>query len=220
MTMTFEERKAVTQKLFLVGVSTFILGTLAVLVFRALFAAAGSGDTPVIVIGGSLTFKAGDKNVAWTSDSATQYHVSPTYAVAALVVKAKSAPDSGDAPVGDDSSMKTDRLVVDLSGATSWEIDEYTKASDASPVVAIASSPSSSNNINLILKDQNGFFCANKQMKRITYGLNQSCSDPNNTISFAKVSVSVNNQEVGILDCIDQNNNPGICRIVFRGSTN
>jgi hypothetical protein len=219
MTMTFEERKAVTQKLFLVGISTFILGTLAVLVFRALFAAAGSGDTPIVIIGGSLTFKAGDKNVAWASDSATQYHVSPSYALAAIVVKAKSTPDSGDTPVGDDSSPKTDRLVVDLSGATSWEIDEYTKASGDSPVVAITSSPSS-NNINLVLKDQNGFFCANKQMKRITYGVNQSCSDPNNTISFAKVSVSVNNQEIGILDCIDQNNNPGICRIVFRGSTN
>ena len=55
-------------------------------------------------------------------------------------------------------------------------------------------------------------------MKRITYGLNQNCSDPQNTISFAKVSVSVNNQEIGILDCIDQNNNPGICSIVFRGN--
>jgi hypothetical protein len=218
MTMMPEDKKTVTQKLFFVGISAFVLGALAIAGVKFFLALADSGDTPVILLGGSLTFKAGDKNTAWDKDSATQYHVSPSYAVGAIVVKAKPAPDSGDSSVGDDINPKTDRLFVNLANATSWEIDEYTTVSDVDPVAAI-SATSSSNNINLALKDQKGFFCANKSMKRISYGLTQDCSD-SSAIKFAKIRVTVNDHEIGMLNCIDQDNKLGVCRIVFRKAAN
>jgi hypothetical protein len=172
-------------------------------------------NTPVVLVGGSLTFKAADRNYAWQPDPAAptkQYYVSPNYKVAIIVIKARAVSDTGDDPVGDDSDPTTDGpSPADVSGATSWEVDAFTNTS-VTPIASIFS-PVSGSNIDLVLNS--GYFC-NETSKRLKYGTNQQCSDPREKIKFSKVQVLVNDQVVRTIKCVDDNHKKGTCRIVLR----
>jgi hypothetical protein len=220
--MTLEEKGFVTKAIFAAGIGAGILGA-AIVALQTMRGASGTGDTPVVLIGGSLTFKAGDANYAWQNDSATEYHISPTYPIASIAVKAKAIADSTDTPVGSDGDPASDVLRLDVNGA-SWQIDEYASnpaINNNIPYLA-ASITSQGNAIYVNLKDQGGFLCdANKNHKRILYGHAQDCSDADKfTFTQAGLTVTSNGQSqaTGFLNCIDQNTSKGTCRIVFRGA--
>src|SRR5258708_6312908 len=103
MTMTPEDKKFTTQRIALVGLAVFVLGGSLVGAFllgnsakaiRGLFSdinnvLSDSGDTPVVLVGGSLKFIAGASSFPWMQDSPTTFHVSPNYAVKTIAIKAK-----------------------------------------------------------------------------------------------------------------------------------
>jgi hypothetical protein len=168
----------------------------------------GGRDTPVVLVGASLTFKA--PTIAWQSSGAN-FQTTPTYPITTIVVKALSAPDAGDGPVGGDLTAP-DKLVVDVTGASSWEVDAFTNASSSDPGAILSFSGTA-----VTLSPKNGYLCPNASYKRIKFGTLQSCTDANSVL-FTKIRVVVNSQEVGFLDCVDGNGQPGICRIVLRSN--
>jgi hypothetical protein len=225
MTMTTEERSFVTTAIFSVAVGLSFLGTglgvgIAYLEKKATAQFANSGDTPVVLVGGTLTFKAGDKTYPWVPDTQyTTFHVSPTYAVATIVIKARAGSDPNDNPVGDDSDSTTDLFRIDVFNSTSWEIDEF--ISDGTKVATITPQGNSI----YLTRNGPGYLCPdpNGNLKKISYSQTPSC--PGTPVSFSKISFTVTDtingalQTVasGTLNCIDSTGSPGTCRIAFRG---
>jgi hypothetical protein len=219
MAMNLEERKTINRSLLSVGLGVGILGAFLFTGIKALLirAAANSDDTPVIVIGGSMTFKSGSKkSPPWTEVSAgKEYSVSPGYPISTIVVKLIGSDDGGNNPDPGDANPNTDKLRVDVSLASSWKIDAYADPSDAaSPVVSIA--PNESGEIHLVRLDPNALLCPNDSKKRVMYGHTPDCKDP---ITFYRIGLKVNGQPTGTLICIDDAvKTVGKCRIVFRGT--
>jgi hypothetical protein len=177
-----------------------------------------SGDTPVVLVGGSLTFNAGDSTYPWAPVSGTTYQTTPKYPILKIVVKQ----DTGT----DDSSAGSDKLRVDVSNATSWEVDEYISPAKAGdPDVQVTSITGVETNSGtaspIYLNLVKGYLCpgATKAITAITFGLMSGCTDPPNTIKFSKVSITINNQPqpTATLACYDSSDPQGQCRIVFRG---
>jgi hypothetical protein len=220
MALPEEDRKLITKRIFGIAAATGIV-TAAIggyVAFRAAVAAANrsGGDTPVVLVGDSMIFRAGTS--PWQTDSPTEYHVSPSYPVAAIAIKAKSN-DDPDTPPSSDGDIQSDRLRFDISSGSTWEIDEFVQGS-TQPVAALTPQ---GNAIYLDLKDTSGFLCpvnnaAGTAIKEVRYGHVSDCSDH---IQFSSISLTISvsgqPQAQGTLNCIDQNNQPGICRIVFRG---
>jgi hypothetical protein len=241
--MVFDEadKSFLTKRLILAWTGVFLLALLVTSVVAYEFAeplrkmsqklfgttAAHSGDTPVVLVGGSLVFRARDTGLQWSqvSTSPATFKVMPQYDVQSIVVKKKKAA-GGDDPDPDDSTAATDKLRVDVSNASSWKVDEYiSPPSGSAPgtsdilVASITPDPNVSYQINLTAQTQTGFWCLSGNNKSVTYSLNQGCPD---TVTFSKItiSVTVGGQTVpwGTLNCVDANNDAlGKCRIVFRG---
>ncbi len=203
--------------------------------------AAAGLDTPVVLVGGSMTFKAGayQNPQAWSTDTANkEYHVSPAYQVSTIVLKAILLPDNDTTGSGD-ANPTTDKIRIDVSTASTWEIDEFTLASPSKAVVKIFPKQNGSiTEIHLLLLDGNGMLCPVNaaNMIRIRYSPTPSCPAPAPSPSgtpptapvFSQVSVILNNevgpdgttpQPTATLNCIDSAGDPvGKCRISFRGS--
>ena len=234
MTLTTEDRSFFTRALVLTGVGIVVaLGAL-------MLARSGpphfienpalpSGDTPVVLIGGSLTFKAGDSSYPWAPISGTTtYQATPNYAIKTIVVKQ----DTG---AGGDGGAASDKLRVDVSNATSWEVDEYISPAGGSPagtpdveVASISGVSSAPNAVSPIyLKPVRGFLCpaptGATTISAIKYGLTSGCPESQapapDLISFSKVSITVNGQPqpTATLACLGTSDPQGKCRIVFRG---
>jgi hypothetical protein len=240
--MDEDERKVATSRLVRIGGGFFGLGVLLTALIcyveskqtrvppppPAHTPTVAGGDTPIVLVGGTLTFKAGNKNNDWQANSTTGgYSVAPGYPVAKIVIKAMSAQDTSGDPVGDDSDQTTDELRFDVPTitpvVTSWEIDEFTSDSGTTAVASIT--PGSGNTINLQLKNPSGSsLCPDnpKKIRRLLYNNGPNCTGKNPDFTSVSLSVTaiINNVSQTLtlanLDCIDQNNNLGICRIVFR----
>ncbi len=228
MTLSATERSFATTAIVSVAVGVGVLGAgVAVWESRSVNRqAANSGDTPVILVGGTLTFKAGDTNYAWQTDSATEYHVSPNYAVTSIALKSKAPADPP--PSGYDGDPTSDLIRLDVSSATSWQIDEYVIPTGQPEItsVKVASLAPKDNTTEihlkvLDLKDPAGFLCpVPGNPAKITYGQTQLCPDAKNfTFSRVNITVSANGQtqESGSLTCLGLNPTKGTCRIIFRG---
>jgi hypothetical protein len=171
----------------------------------------GSG-TPVVLVGDSLRFKAGDPSYGWQStDSALKYFVKPSYTVQTIVIKSKP-----DGSASDDTNQATDKLRIDVSNAavTSWQVDEYIAASENQVASILWDTSADDTKINLTASS--GYLCPNG--RTLNYGTSSGCTD---SLAFSKIVVSVGlnggaRQPWGSINCVDLNGNQGICRIVFR----
>lgn len=221
--MIEEERKLVTSSLFAVGLGVAVLGGGVVLLYAGAKGGPNSGDTPVVLVGASITFKA---ESGWTQDSTTQdYFASPDNAVSAIAIKSKPAADTGDDPDPTDNQPSSDLFRVNVMNGTSWEIDEYAtnpNISAGTPFeVASITSAAAGNNINLHKVDETGYFCQDKKGNRISFGRKPDCSDAEqftfSNVSFKVTATATNLTEAsGTLNCVDLNNHPGQCKIAFR----
>jgi hypothetical protein len=199
--------------------------------------AAPSGDTPVVLVGGSIIFKAANKadpTYYWQQDTQYKaYHAIPHYPVASVAIKRTAT--SGD--TGDDQDRTTDVIRVDLSGTPFWEIDEFSQASPTSnPVVSITPD---GNYIDVKVIDYpnanpsvTGFLCpqnTSTNPNKLKYTTNSDCSDNPSTDPKAKLagmSLLVTTpdatgkpqvQTFGTLSCLDSATAAnGTCKIVFR----
>jgi hypothetical protein len=224
MTFTTEDRSFITRTVALTGIGTVVvLGGLGLILATTarqpkaekLLAA---GDTPVVLVGGTLTFNAGDNTYPWTPVSGPPFQMTPNYAIKAIVVKQDKS-SSGD--------NGADKLRVDVSNAASWEVDEYISVAGADERVAsitgVATPPNTASPIYLNLVT--GYLCpGSAPITVITYGIAAGCPAPPaapapDPIKFSKVSITVNGQPqpTATLACYDASDPQGQCRIVFRG---
>ena len=241
MTLSTTERSFATTAIVSVAVGVGLLGAgVAVWESRSVNRqAANSGDTPVILVGGSMVFKAGayQTPVTWASvTDGQEYYVSPTYQISTIVVKSTAPPDpagDGDTTNSGDANPTTDKLRLDVSTATSWEIDEYTSASGNNAVTKIFPKTNGAiTEIHVALLDTNGILCpVNSKNKRISYSPTKPCppqGSPLPVTTFSQVSVVLNGdvmadgktpQPSGTLICVDSNGDGlGKCRIAFKGT--
>lgn len=176
-----------------------------------------SGDTPVVLIGGSVVVKHGskDKSQRWNPKHSGEYHTALTHPIASIVLKKYAHPDNDDDHRADDLDPDTDLQRIDVPSAASWKVDIYAKNSDKRSAISIASGTRS--DVRLTLENQAGSLCEHSK-RRIAYSI-----DPGRTESgqrnatFAKAIVSFDGNVAGTLNAIDlKSNTPGICRIVFR----
>jgi hypothetical protein len=232
--MTPEEKQVVSRALIGLGIGLGVLGALTAVGVRFLpryrVAVAPSGDTPVVLVGGSLTFKAGDKSYAWVEDTPNaKYHISPAYPIVSVALKTTAGGDPSDAPVADDSDATTDLIRTQLTASTQWKIDEYVIVAPSTTAVVAASLTQQGSSIYLTLPPKaTGWLCPNKTLKKIIYSPTQSCPATTPTpdpVSFSNVGLTVTDtvngvvqtEETGNLNCLDTNSVSGECRIVFRG---
>jgi hypothetical protein len=222
MTFTTEDRSFITRAVALTGfVTVLVLGGLILARTgqpKAEKPALPSGDTPVVLIGGTLTFNAGDSTYPWTPVSGPPFQMTPNYAIKAIVVK-QDKNSSGDGG--------SDKLRVDVSSAASWEVDEYISVAGvdvkAASITGVATPPNTPSPIYLNLVT--GYLCpGSAPITVITYGNAAGCPAPPaapapDPIKFSKVSITVNGQPLptATLACYDASDPQGQCRIVFRG---
>lgn len=248
-----EERSFLTQRVILVGLSILAV---AGLLFGAFFAggsrtgirllfsraaanSAGGLDTPVVLVGGSLSFKAGSQKgtLQWTpvpgcSTPCTEYFLDPGYPVSTIALKNSSDDDPNDPndpPAAPDNNPAKDKIRVDISNASTWEIDEYTSVNSVDTQVALIK-PSAAGTTEIHVKflaGAPGGLCLTRS-KRIMYSPTGACpaSGPvTDAVTFSKVTLQIDNgsnvtTSSGSLSCVDDSSKPtlGHCRIVFRGS--
>jgi hypothetical protein len=228
MTFAVEDRSFITRALAITGLITG-LGVVVALGWLILARTSppprlekptlNSGDTPVVLVGGSLTIKAGDTSYPWTLVSGMTYQTTPNYPVKTIVLKTVASGNSDDG---------SDKLKIDVSNASSWEIDEYIQGTDsdvkAASITGVETAPNSASPI--YLQPTSGYLCPVQSAAPITslkYSLTSGCPDPvppaPDPIKFSKVSITINNQPfpTGTLACYDSSDPKGTCRIVLRG---
>ena len=208
-------------------VSTLLVGGLLFTEIYLLMRANGpSGDTPVVLIGDSMIFKATDKDrtYQWRAVTANkEYTAVPTYSIETIALKQKTGSDNDD-PVSDDGDTTSDLFGVGVSAASSWKIDEYANDSDINPVVTISLAQGGLT-MDLKVNDSPtpGYLCPVKgHLWRLQYGQQPNCSDAG-SFKFYKaiLTVTTNGQAESpqILPCTNRNGSKGKCRIVLRGPT-
>ncbi len=219
MAKLMEGREARVRNLVLMLARSLALGYLAITVIGSPMAEAqhGPGDTPVVLIGGSLRFKGG---MATANDSWQQvvlnkdYYYPASYPVGVIVLKQK-AKSKGDGPDPDDANPGTDRTPVPISNP-SWRADLFTVASPNTPVAHLMASPGSLQ-IHIVLDDANGYLCpVGTPIKKVTYNPTKNCTT--HAVSFSKVNITVNGVAAtpGSLTCQDSAGTNYHCKIVLR----
>jgi hypothetical protein len=202
-----------------VGIEHLMVANPAVPAVRVLMTP--SGDTPVVLVGDSIIFKAPVVNQTWqTTGSATQYYDAPSTPVATIAIKS----DSSQA----ESDPTSDKMSLGIAGAVTWDVDEYAKDKTATPsveflVASINYQASANNNINLTLKDGAGHLCLSNSNTVLTYGRAADCSDFKNfqlTRATLTATTSNGSQASGTFSCADMAGtvpSPGKCKVAFRG---
>jgi hypothetical protein len=239
-----EEKSFLTQRVILVGLAILAVGGLLLGAFFAggsrtgfglLFSrtpvlgtpanAAAGLDTPVVLIGGSVMFKAGSQKgtLSWTpvpascTSKCTEYFLDPGYPVSTIALKDSSDDDGTDASVGADNNPAKDKIRADISNAGSnWEIDEYATISKTETQVASITPNATEIHVKVVAP---AALCL-KTSKRLVFSPTGVCPAPDG-VTFTKVALQIDNAVVsGTLSCFDDSSTPtlGKCRIVFRGS--
>ncbi len=228
MTLSTEERSFVTTAIISVALGVGVLGA-AVAIFVNKAASAGTGDTPVILVGGSLSFKAGSQKgtLSWTpvpatcTSACTEYFLDPGYSVSTIALKDSSVDDGTDAPVPADNNPAKDKIRADISNASTWEIDEYaTFNSSAEAQVASITPNATQIHVKVVAP---AALCL-KTPKRLVFSPTGVCPAPDG-VAFTRVALQIDNGPgttvaSGSLSCVDDSadDNPNKCRIAFRGS--
>jgi hypothetical protein len=175
------------------------------------------GDTPVVLIGGSLIVKHGsrDKNQKWDSKNSSEYHTSLTHPIASIALKKYAHPDHDDDHRAEDLDPDTDLERIDIPSAASWKVDIYEQNSDKHSAISIASARSL--DVRLTLENRAGSLCEHSK-RRIAYSIEPGRTESGQrNATLAKAVVSFNGNVAGTLNSLDlKSNTPGICRIVFR----
>jgi hypothetical protein len=219
-----EERKTAIRNVMLAG--SLALGSLAAAVLGNPVAAGQGpfrpGDTPVVLVGGSLRFKAGRGAAGDAWQQVTQYKeyfYPASYQVKVIVLKNKPI-SNGDNPDPDDSDQTTDKTAVPISDPTAWRIDLFTSASPSNPVAHLVPQ-ANGKEIHIILDDPNGSLCPKgNPIKRVNYESSGNCT--NKKPKFSQIKITVNGQPPpsplpSTLTCQDAMGDPqGKCKFVLR----
>jgi hypothetical protein len=173
-----------------------------------------SGDTPVVLVGGSLDFRAsGGWQPAAPPSYGTQYSTTPATPITMIALKSHNMqPDEGD--------PSTDLMDVGISSTTNWTVDEYAKKSGGPEFLAVSVRLQGSN---INVSTTNGYLCLTTTTKLVydqTHDQANDCPD-RGKFKITRVAINVtdrvsNSQASGNFNCVDADNNPGYCKIAFR----
>jgi hypothetical protein len=207
--MMSDEQKLFTPWMIGIGVSVFMLA--ASIAGHA--QVPHPGDTPVVLMGGSVTAKVGstDNSKKWKKSNGV-YHAQPSFPIAVIVLKNSAPQDSGDNHMPDDDDPATDRQRIDVSSAGSWKVDVFALATDTTPIISITSG----SDIQLALANASGALCKVSN-RRTAYSTDPGCTAAGKKgATFAKAVVTVDGTvpSNGTLMCTT--GGAGKCRIVFR----
>ncbi len=221
-----EDARIVERRAFRRGlvVGSFSLAAVLVLLYgivkvvRHPFVGYG-GDTPVVLIGGSLTIQEGstDSTQTWGTYG-NGYRASSPHAVTEIALKNDYRPkDHKDSHRDDDDNRSTDMgTPIPVTSTASWKVELFAKESNNNAVLLISSDPPGTD-YQLTLLDQGGRLCpdpdAPKSERRKVYYLDSKCTVE---AHFDKAIVTTNVGTSPPLTCVDSNNEPGYCRIVLR----
>jgi hypothetical protein len=212
--MTSDQRKLAWRQFIAIGVSAFTLAA-SITAFAQI---THPGDTPVVLIGGTVTVKVGSTNnrEKWKQSSG-KYLAKSAFPIVLIVLKNTASQDSDDNHRDDDEDLKTDRQRIDVSSAKSWQVDVFAQASDTTPIISITSG----SNIQLALANSSGALCKDTK-RRTAYSTDKGCTaSGKSNATFAKAVVTVDGTVPpnGTLTCTDPSQGPGKCRVVFRYPT-
>jgi hypothetical protein len=232
MTITAEERSFVTTAIISVAVGLIVLAVgFEILEKKStehkFIQSANPGDTPVVLVGGTLTIKSGAQAnpPSWSpATQSTKYSLDPGYAIAKIVVKKNAPVEVDDQSQGGDDQPASDRLSVDVSDAGTWEIDAYaiapTVGAQAKEVATLTPKKGTTEiDLNVLQNaDTTAALCyVSGSTLKIGLGhTGQGASCPDNS-SFDSVILKLDGKTTGALNCIDANGTTGSCRIVLRG---
>lgn len=212
MAKLIEERETTTRNIVLMLARSLALACVALAVFHSPAAAQGKGDTPVVLVGGSVHFKAGSQPTAddWQEKTKNQdYFYTVNLPVNVIVLKNSSAAD-GNSPDPDDSNPTTDNNRISISDPNSWRVDLFTLAS---PSVPVAHLEPQADGIHIILDDAKGQLCPTPN--QIAYQPTADCSQDKKP-KFSQINLIVASKQVANLTCMDAKGHKNKCRFVLR----
>jgi hypothetical protein len=209
MAKLLEGRKARVRNLVFVLAGSLVLGYLAITVIGIpIVSAQRPGDTPVVLIGGSVTLGARSSVAGqiWHSITTQKAYFAPGgSAIVAIVVK------------NADSNNATDRLNIPIPPGASWEIDLFTKEVSG---VAVKIQPDSGTPTNIDATAASGVLCPNSANTDLYYS-HTTCPagnapPPKPADTFDNVVVKINTFTVGTLNCVTLSGAANHCRIVLK----
>jgi hypothetical protein len=207
--------RLLVRSFYLAAVLALLFGTFKLI--QHFFFAGHGGDTPVVLIGGSVTVKQGSTDSAqnW-SPHGNGYKTTSAYPIASIALKQKSADDGTDGHNDDDDDPTSDQKAVPVSSAVGWNVGLYTDEGNPGPNLVITYVPGS--DIQLTLGEYGGSLCPpNKPGRRIRYIKGNCKADPNGeqkyTFAYAIVNTNIG---ATTLTCADSRGTKNRCRIVIR----
>jgi hypothetical protein len=178
------------------------------------------GDTPVVLAGDTLRFKAGstDPGDNWTQVTPNQdYFYLATYKVRAVVLK-KTVDAGTDGPDNDDINSHTDKTKTKIPKNASWRVDLFTGDT------AVAHLEPQPNGIHIIRDVRSGALCPfENPIVRVLYSATGSCptdpKDPAYVVTFSQIKITINGQpppNPQPVPCQANGATVGHCKIVLR----
>jgi hypothetical protein len=208
-------RRLVVGSFFFAAILALIYGTVRIIQHYH-FLGYG-GDTPVVLIGGSVVVKQGstDTKQNWSPHD-NGYQTTSAHPIAWIALKKSSSDGKGDAHDPDDDDATTDQLpAVPVSSAVPWNVGLYTDEGNKDPNLIIAFTPGSG--IQLTVGEFGGSLCPNNSGRRIRYISGNCKADLKDqkeyTFAYAMVNSNVASTK---LPCTDSNGTKNRCRIVIR----
>jgi hypothetical protein len=204
-------------------VRSFYLAAALALLFGAFkivehfFFAGHGGDTPVVLIGGSVTVKQGSKDSKqnWSPHD-NGFQTTSAYPIGSVALKQNSAYDPGDGHNDDDDDPTTDQQAVPVSSAAGWNVGLYTDEGNKGPNLIITYVPGS--DIQLTLGEYGGNLCPpDKPGRRIKY-IKGNCKADSKDQQEYTFAYAIVNSNIGAttLTCADSKGTKNHCRIVIR----
>ena len=222
MTPSSEEPKAVEpkpfrRKLVIAGISAVVLFALVVAFkFVIAFFVADSGDTPIVLIGGSMSFEQQSKSKpqqTWEErDDKTGYYTAGRDPINLIVIKKKKSDDPGD--------TSSDKVPYPIPDKATWSVQLFTQNLGSDQAAVTVSPESGTNYVDITINPQRGIFCMDKKAKPNTVYFNDSGScpkppDADPKTHFTKMTVKIGGTSDTQI-CSDPDLGNYNCKVVFR----
>jgi hypothetical protein len=209
-----EERKTAMRNLVRMLAGTLALGYLTLAAIGNPAAAqgpGGKGDTPVVLVGGSFDFKAGNMTTGdgWKPKTPNKdYFYSANNPLKVIALKTSYTKD-GTPPDADDSNSATDHTRISISNPTSWQVQLYTEESASTSVAHLEPQ---GNDIHIIVDSATGALCFTAN--QLIFQPSGDCKAKDKT-KFSQINIIVGGQQVASLSCL-VNGKKNKCRFVLR----
>ena len=159
--------------------------------------AQGPGDTPIVIVGGSLTFRQGVTGGVWTPNApGPNYSTTAAAPITTIVVKDRN---------------NGDRLRINVGSSSTWEIDVNSDLTPGTPA-AVITPDALKTTLTVNVTDSNGMLV--KVSPTDLVFRKQGCSGTGCDVGFTSITVIIDSIQIGTLNC--NQSGAGHCNIVLR----